>query len=242
MRRVNSLGLAPCIVLSIIIHSLVIFVIYYKSNKKNLFVQVPFEVSFYSPVQVQSAQIIQQKEEIKPVEQVLPKEEKKVEKQVEKKKKITKDDILIKNKKTKKEEKKVSSKKEEPVEKKVKETVEEKPQVASEGVGSGEVVSSNKGIMLENKNFKYSYYTNAIVKKISKYWQWSSVTSSYRTIVYFKIARDGTAYDIKIKESSLDSDFDRNALRAVELSSPFGPLPSSYEEDYLGVYFEFKFH
>lgn len=241
MRRVNSLGLVPCIVLSIIVHSVVFFAIYYKSNKKKLYMQVPFDVSFYSPVQVQSSKIIEQKEEIKPVEQVLPKEEKKVEKQVEKKKKITKDDIIIKSKKTKKEEKKVSSKKQEPVEKKVKETVEEKPQVASEGIGGG-VVSSNKGIMLENKNFKYSYYTNAIVKKISKYWQWSSVTSVYRTIIYFKIARDGTAYDIKVKESSLDSDFDRNALRAVELSSPFGPLPASYEEDYLGVYFEFKFH
>ena len=44
-------NLAPCIIFSIIIHSLVFGTIYYKNNKKNVFVQVPFEVSFYSPVQ-----------------------------------------------------------------------------------------------------------------------------------------------------------------------------------------------
>lgn len=230
MRRVNSLGLVPCIVLSIIVHSLVFFAIFYKNSKQNLFVQVPFDVSFYSPVQVQPTKIIEEKkEEVKPVEKIVPKKDKKV----EKKKKIAKDSIVVDNKKKDKEKKQEEPKQEE------QQPVEEKQQ---EPENNGSMVSSNKGIMLENKNFKYSYYTNTIVKKISKYWQWSSVTSVYRTIVYFKIAKDGRAYDIKINESSLDAEFDQNAMRAIELASPFAPLPSSYEEDYLGVYFEFKFH
>ena len=48
-------------------------------------------------------------------------------------------------------------------------------------------------------------------------------------------------YDIKIKESSSDANFDLNAMKAIELASPFAPLPVSYEDNYLGVYFEFKF-
>lgn len=239
MRRINSFGLVPCIVLSIIIHSSILFVLFYKNSRKNVFIQVPFEVSFYSPVQTKISNVIESKEEIKPVEEtkpikeIKPEEVKPVIKKKRKKKVIKKDTIVVKNKeKTKKEE----VKEEKSVQEK---NVEEKKQSVE---NSSSFSTSNKGIMLENKNFKYSYYTNTIVKKISKYWQWSSVTSAYRAVVYFKIARDGSVYDIKVKESSSDQNFDQNAIRAIELSSPFAPLPSSYEDNYLGVYFEFKFH
>lgn len=237
MKRVNNLGLVPCIVLSIIVHSLVFFAIFYKNNKQNLFVQVPFDVSFYSPVQVQPTKVIEEKkEEVKPVEKVVPKKEP----VVEKKKKVAKSDIVVNDKKKKKEKKEEVKKQEEPKQESVEEKVAEEKQQAPES--SEAIVSSNKGIMLENKNFKYSYYTNTIVKKISKYWQWSNVTSAYRTIVYFKILKDGSVSDIRVTESSLDQDFDQNAIRAIQLASPFAPLPSTYEENYLGVYFEFKFH
>ena len=229
MIRINNFGLVPCIVLSIIIHSLVFFVLFYKNNKDNIYIQVPFEVSFYSPIQTKIPEKVEPKEEVKPVvEEVKPVVKKK------KKKKLSKDSIVVKNKEKEKKEETKEEKK--PVEDKV---VEEKQQNTE---SSSSIISSNKGIMLENKNFKYSYYTNTIVKKISKYWQWSSVTSVYRAVVYFKIARDGSVYDIKVKESSSDQDFDQNAIRAIQLASPFAPLPASYEDNYLGVYFEFKFH
>ena len=239
MRRINSFGLVPCIVLSIIIHSLVFFVLFYKNNKKNVFIQVPFEVSFYSPVQTKIPEVVTVKEEVKPVEEPKPVEEvKPVVKKKKKKKVVNKDTIVVKDKEKEKEKEKVKEepKEEKPVEEKA---VEEKQPSAE---NSGSIISSNKGIMLENKNFKYSYYTNTIVKKISKYWQWSSSTSAYRAVVYFKIAKDGSVYDIKVKESSFDQNFDQNAIRAIQLASPFAPLPASYEDNYLGVYFEFKFH
>ncbi len=238
MIRINSFGLVPCIVLSIIIHSSVFFVLFYKNNKKNVFIQVPFEVSFYSPVQTKMSEIVETKpaEETKPVEEVKQVEEVKPVVKKKKKKVIKKDAIVVKDKVKEKEKVKEEAKEESPVEEKV---VEEKQQSAE---SSGSVVSSNKGIMFENKNFKYSYYTNTIVKKISKYWQWSSSTSAYRAVVYFKIAKDGSVYDIKVQESSSDQNFDQNAIRAIQLASPFAPLPASYEDNYLGVYFEFKFH
>lgn len=227
MIRVDKL--VPCIILSVIIHSSAIFTVLYKNSKQNVFVQVPFDVSFYSPVN-NVVENISEEQKVDPVvplaEEVKPKQEVK-----KKENKTVKSDIAVKKKEKKVEEKKAVEK---PVEKST--VKEEKPKPS----GGGTTYSS-KGIMLENKNFKFSYYTNAIVKKISKYWQWSSSTSACRAVVYFKINRRGYTTDIKIKESSGDDVFDQNAIRAVELASPFPELPESYNEDNLGVYFEFKF-
>ncbi len=120
MRRINNFGLVPCVVLSIIIHSLIFFVLFYKNSKKNVFIQVPFEVSFYSPIQTKVPEVVEVKEEIKPVEEpkpieeIKPKEEIKPEVKKKKKKKVVKkDDIVVKKKeKVKKEE----PKEEQPVE------------------------------------------------------------------------------------------------------------------------------
>ncbi|MBR4631983.1 MAG: TonB family protein [Elusimicrobia bacterium] len=232
-------NLAPCIIFSIIIHSLVFGTIYYKNNKKNVFVQVPFEVSFYSPVQQTAMKEVVEENKVEP--KVVPPAEKPKEQVKEKKK----SDIVIK-KKEKEVEKKVT-KKEEKETKPKEEKVEEKPaDKPAEGTGAPKDGNGSsypsRGIFLENKNFKFGYYTNNIVKKISRHWQWSANAEPYRAVVYFKIYRDGRVFDVKIKESSGDSAFDQNAIRAVELSSPFAPLPDSYNEDSLGVYFEFKFN
>jgi len=236
-------NLAPCIIFSIIIHSLVFGTIYYKNNKKNVFVQVPFEVSFYSPVQQTAMKEVVEESKVEP--KVVPPAEKPKEQAKEKKK----SDIVIK-KKEKEVEKKVTKKEEKetkPKEEKVEEKPAEKPaDKPAEGTGAPKDGSGtsypSRGIFLENKNFKFGYYTNNIVKKISRHWQWSANAEPYRAVVYFKIYRDGRVFDVKIKESSGDSAFDQNAIRAVELSSPFAPLPDSYNEDSLGVYFEFKFN
>ncbi len=228
MIRVNSL--VPCIVLSIIIHSITFFALFHKNRNQNVFMAVPFEVSFFSPVQQSAVEEIS--EEISVPEPVPPVEKPKPE--VKKPEKV-KSEVVVKKKV---EEKKVVEKK--PAEKPVQETpvAKEEPKTGSGGGGNN---YSSKGIMLENKSFKYSYYTNTIVKKISKYWQWSKTLSAYRAVVYFRIAKDGTVYDVNVKETSGDMTFDQNAIRAVQLASPFAPLPDSYDEDYLGVYFEFKF-
>ena len=231
MIRKNNLAIVPCIVLSILLHSVVYFALSYKKNKKNVFIQVPFDVSFYSPVSNVTEEIkIEKKTE--PVKKAEP--EIKKEKVVEKKK-IAKDDILIKKKKEKpqKTQEVQKPKTEEPKEKAVEKEEQKSAQASADAPYS-------KGIMLENKNFKFSYYTNTILKKIRKYWHDTRTTSALKTVVYFKINKAGYVLDVKISESSKDELFDQNALRAVELANPFPPLPENYTEDTLGVYFEFK--
>jgi protein TonB len=229
MIRVNSL--VPCIVLSILLHSITFFALFHRKNDQNVFMAVPFEVSFFSPVQQPVVEEVS--EEISVPEPVPPVEKPKPE--VKKPEKVKSEVVVKKKEKPEKkvEQKKVAEKPAEPA----KDTATQTEQPKASGGNN----YSSKGIMLENKSFKYSYYTNTIVKKISKYWQWSKTLSAYRAVVYFKIARDGMVYDVDVKESSGDTTFDQNAIRAVQLASPFAPLPEGYEENYLGVYFEFKF-
>jgi len=235
MDRINNFGIIPFIVLSILVHSLVYLGYSYNRKKQNNFISVPFEVSFYSPVQKAIdtpvvKKVIEEKKEI--IEEAKKEEIKKVE--------VTKDDIVIKKKEKKKIEKKVEPVKvEQP---KVEEPVVKEENSKSVSSTSSQVMSNSKGIMLENKNFKFAYYTNTVIKKIRRYWQWSgSIERDKVVVVYFKILKDGTVSDVKIAESSKREDLDQNAIRAVQLSSPFAPLPSGYNEDYLGVYFAFNF-
>jgi len=219
MLNLNKNSIFPYFILSIVIHFLVFFIIFYHKTSKVMFMQIPVEVSFYSP-----GDDIEKK--LKTEEKIEPKIEQK------KKEKVNKEDIIL-DKDKKKEKTKVKEKEKPKQELPKEENVKNKV--------DGGSMAANKGIMIENADFKYSYYTSLIVKKISKSWQWSNVDSSFRALVYFKIAKDGFVSSTVIKESSGDDSFDQNAIRAIELASPFAPLPDGYKEDSLGVYFEFKF-
>lgn len=96
-------------------------------------------------------------------------------------------------------------------------------------------------ISLDAAKFPYAYYTNLIVRKINRHWQWSNEFGKLRTVIFFKIGKDGVISDEKIKEDSGDRLFDEQAMRAVKLASPFPPLPEGYPDNDLGVYFEFTF-
>ncbi|MDR3330979.1 MAG: TonB C-terminal domain-containing protein [Endomicrobium sp.] len=90
-------------------------------------------------------------------------------------------------------------------------------------------------------SFKSAYYSNQIVKKIGSHWRWMESFTNLRTIVYFKIYRDGSVFDILIKESSGNYAYDKNSLDTIARASPFPVLPESYENEWLGVFFEFKY-
>lgn len=98
-------------------------------------------------------------------------------------------------------------------------------------------------LSLETAKFPFTYYVNQIRKKIVENWMWShNYPGELKTVVYFRILRDGSVVELKIKESSGNKIYDNLCLRAVELAKPFPPLPVGFTEDYLGVFFEFKYH
>ena len=243
--KVDKLGVLPFIALSVLFHILFIWMCFYSKVNKDFFVQIPFEVSFYSPVESKGkAYIDSTLEKKKTIESI--------KKNKIKESKNSKDDMLVKKgkqkiykkeKKVKKEQTKKEQIKEEQTE--VRNNIKDETSQNSQKISAttdSQVVANSKAIMFENKNFKYSYYTNTIVKKIRKYWQWSQTTEFYRAVVYFRILKDGSIDEVKIKESSKNEEFDQNVIRTVKLSSPFAPLPLGYTESYLGVYFEFKYN
>jgi len=113
------------------------------------------------------------------------------------------------------------------------------PQTASQPKSQASGYSGS--ISVDAAKFPYSYYTNAIVRKIGRYWQWSNEFGRLKSVVFFRIVKDGSVSEVKLKDSSGDSLFDEQAVRAVKLASPFPSLPEGYPDNDLGVYFEFSY-
>ncbi|MDI6757232.1 MAG: energy transducer TonB [Endomicrobiia bacterium] len=94
----------------------------------------------------------------------------------------------------------------------------------------------------DTAKFPYLYYLRRVREAISSNWGWSGrETGGLKSVVYFKIRRDGTITEPEFKEQSSNAVFDAVALRAVKISAPFAPLPTGYEDDTLGIYFEFSY-
>ncbi|MBN1824333.1 MAG: cell envelope integrity protein TolA [Endomicrobiales bacterium] len=119
------------------------------------------------------------------------------------------------------------------------EVSDKKAEDSAKGAPGGDGYSGP--VSFDISNFPFTYYTNQIVRKIGRFWQWSREFGRLKTVVYFKILRDGQVAKIDVKDSSGDSLFDAQAVRAVTLSTPFPPLPESYPGEDLGVYFEFTY-
>lgn len=94
----------------------------------------------------------------------------------------------------------------------------------------------------ETAKFPYLYYLRRVREAISSNWGWSGrETGGLKSVVYFKIRRDGTITEPEFKEQSSNAVFDAVALRAVKISAPFAPLPTGYDDETLGIYFEFSY-
>lgn len=104
------------------------------------------------------------------------------------------------------------------------------------------VMQPSSTISPETAQFPYLYYLKNVREKISHNWAWKPQESGrLKTVIYFKIKRNGSITEPYFKEKSNNNLFDSIAMRAVRNSSPFPPLPAGYEEDTLGIYFEFAY-
>lgn len=108
------------------------------------------------------------------------------------------------------------------------------------GDGLGSAFSSQIGL----SNFPFTYYLQIITARVSGNWFTSlvdpGIKGNFQTTVYFKIHKNGQVTDLKIQESSGVRSLDLSAMRAVQTSSPFPPLPIDYEDEYLGIYLIFE--
>jgi TonB family protein len=111
------------------------------------------------------------------------------------------------------------------------------------GPGSGDGPGGGGG-QLGIGNFPYAYYLQIIQDRISARWFQSlvdpGVDGTFQTTVYFRIFRDGSISEVEIKESSGLPSLDLSAKRAVVSAAPFPPLPTDYDEQYLGIRLVFE--
>jgi protein TonB len=112
------------------------------------------------------------------------------------------------------------------------------------GGGSGGGAGSGSGELFGVSGFPFTYYLQFLSDKISASWFTSlvdpGVSGQFQTQVYFKIYRNGQVADLKVEVSSGVPAFDLSALRAIQGASPFAPLPSEYDGQYLGIHLIFE--
>jgi protein TonB len=105
----------------------------------------------------------------------------------------------------------------------------------SAGVGFGDGVFGDR----------YSYYVQAMTRRISQNWLQSLVDNRVqrapRVYLSFEIARDGSISNVEVKQSSGIPSLDRSAQRAILASSPLQPLPGDYRGNSVDVTFYFEY-
>jgi TonB family protein len=115
------------------------------------------------------------------------------------------------------------------------------PPAPPAGITAAEVPVGGSGVTgLEGGDFPYTLYIQGMHRRIGNNWFRPTVPAGTVTVIYFRIARDGTISEARIETSSGNGTFDRAALSAVRSSSPLNPLPFAYNGTYLGVHQTFR--
>ena len=113
------------------------------------------------------------------------------------------------------------------------------------GQGTTQAGMSFDGAGGGNFGDKFSWYVEAVQRKISGNWLQSTVdpriSFAPRLVATFDIARNGTVSNIQITKSSGDATVDQSAVRAIRESSPMQALPPAYNGSRVSVEFWFDF-
>lgn len=108
------------------------------------------------------------------------------------------------------------------------------------GAGFGSEFSSQIGL----SNFPYIYYLENMIGRISSNWLKTQISSGMSdelfTVVRFKIYRDGKISVVDIEQGCGIRTLDLAAVRAIQSSTQFAPLPDGYEEESLIIHLRFE--
>ncbi len=100
-------------------------------------------------------------------------------------------------------------------------------------------------VAVDAGNFEFTYYLLLVRNRVSQNWAPPTGLAAggqrVRSVVYFRVARDGSVSAMAVESASGVEFFDRSALRAVLLSAPLPPLPLGYAGSDLGIHFGFEY-
>ena len=83
-------------------------------------------------------------------------------------------------------------------------------------------------------------YMRDMELRIKSNWKPENNSFKNKTVINFKIMRDGTIKNSKIKESSGDKCFDNDAIAAVTKTEKVAPLPKNLLGEYIDIIFTFE--
>ncbi|HEY7111309.1 MAG TPA: TonB family protein [Thermoanaerobaculia bacterium] len=104
--------------------------------------------------------------------------------------------------------------------------------------GAGGAAKIGGGAQIDQPDFKYDYYIEAVQMALYRSWLPTTATQ-IAPRVHFRINRDGTVADPQIVRSSGLLFADRTAIRAV-LDATFPPLPADWSGPYIGLTVTFE--
>jgi protein TonB len=115
----------------------------------------------------------------------------------------------------------------------------------SMGAGTTQAGMSFDGAGGGNFGDRFSWYVEAVQRKVSSNWLQSTVDPGIsfapRLVATFDINRDGSVANIQITKSSGNASVDQSAVRAIRDSSPMDRLPPAYSGSRVSVEFWFDF-
>lgn len=82
-------------------------------------------------------------------------------------------------------------------------------------------------------------YQNQLQEHVKAGWRWMVRTERLRTLVRVKIERNGEVADVRVEQSSGNSNFDDSVVRAIRKASPVPVPPSEFYNDFSDVRFWF---
>ncbi|TMQ47749.1 MAG: hypothetical protein E6K71_09070 [Candidatus Eisenbacteria bacterium] len=101
--------------------------------------------------------------------------------------------------------------------------------------------SSHTASARTDGDFRFAYYLAALRNKIGSRWvPPQGMSGPIRTVIHFRIGRDGQVSMTEVESTSGYAFYDQTTLRALLSATPLPPLPAGYSDQYLGVHFAFE--
>ena len=85
-------------------------------------------------------------------------------------------------------------------------------------------------------------YMRELQRRIKMNWDPPKGNESKRVVLLFKIAKDGRLLSCRVNKSSGLPSADQAALKAVELTAPFRPLPADFKGQSIDIQFTFDYN
>lgn len=95
-----------------------------------------------------------------------------------------------------------------------------------------------KGIKTDTE-FDFPEYLFELRDRINQNWRPSTMKKTLVTRVFFRIGKDGKILRVFVEKPTGNINFDASALKAVLACEPFSPLPDEFNNNNLGVHFDF---